>query len=258
MHSEAEIRRAIRPLLDKYGELTTSEVKSKLDEVLVFDEDDKMMSQTRNEMKIIQRIGNIVAHQNCEKEYYSEGFIVDKSVKPAKFIAVVGVGPNIAPISQDEVIKRKDKEVKFRARKVNWSEKRLRNDEVGNMGEEYVIEFERDRVSLFDEDATNRIIHLSKCQGDGAGYDILSLTEEGTELKIEVKTTTGNLSTPFYMSENEKLFFEIHEDSGACIYRVYNFNTDTRRGDIKVISASELLNDYNFDPISYKVTKKSI
>lgn len=27
MHSEAEIRRAIKPLLDKYGQLTTSEVK---------------------------------------------------------------------------------------------------------------------------------------------------------------------------------------------------------------------------------------
>ena len=30
MHTEAEIRRAIKPLLDKYGQLNTSEVKQKL------------------------------------------------------------------------------------------------------------------------------------------------------------------------------------------------------------------------------------
>lgn len=64
MHSEAEIRRAIKPLLDKYGQLNTSEVKQKLNEVLVFDEEDKVMSKTRREILIIQRIGNIVAHQS--------------------------------------------------------------------------------------------------------------------------------------------------------------------------------------------------
>lgn len=257
MHSEAEIRRAIRPLLDKYGELTTVEIKEKLDEVLEYDDDDLQPSISRpGEIKITQNIGNIISHQQTETKVYDEGFIVDKSSVPAIFTLVVGIGNKKSPISQQEVKARKMKEKLFRTRKINWSEKRLRNDEVGNLGEEFVFQYERDRVKVFDESAVEHVIHLSKCQGDGAGYDILSLTEDGNELKIEVKTTIGDMNTPFYMSENEKIFFEIYHDCNACIYRVYNFNTDTRRGEIQVITANELINNYKFDPISYKVTRK--
>lgn len=80
MHSEAEIRRAIKPLLDKYGQLNTSEIKQKLDKVLIFDDEDRQMSKTRNEMLIIQRIGNIVAHQQETIKIYDEGFACDKVV----------------------------------------------------------------------------------------------------------------------------------------------------------------------------------
>jgi hypothetical protein len=62
-HTEAQIRRAIKPLLTVYGELNTSEVKNLLHTVLEFSEEDNIPSATRNEVLIIQRIGNIVAHQ---------------------------------------------------------------------------------------------------------------------------------------------------------------------------------------------------
>ena len=62
-HTEAQIRRAIKPLLTVYGQLNTSEVKSLLHTVLTFDAEDNIQSNTRSEILIIQRIGNIVAHQ---------------------------------------------------------------------------------------------------------------------------------------------------------------------------------------------------
>lgn len=108
MHSEAEIRRAIKPLLDRYGQLTTSEVKQRLDEVLVFDDDDKVMSQTRKEILIMQRIGNIVAHQTEQIREYEEGFIVYKNYRPAVFTAVTGISnKNLSPISDAEIKKKK-------------------------------------------------------------------------------------------------------------------------------------------------------
>ena len=58
MHTEAEIKQAIKPLVEKYGALTTTGVKELLSTVLVFDDEDKEPSPTRNEIKIIQRIGN--------------------------------------------------------------------------------------------------------------------------------------------------------------------------------------------------------
>ncbi len=257
MHTEAEIRRAIKPLLDKYGQLNTSEVKQKLDEVLIFDEEDKIMSKTRNEMLIIQRIGNIVAHQTDIIKYYEEGFIVDKSHRPALFIAITGITKKkISPISDNEIKKRKEKSKQFVGRDVDWAKKHEDNQEIGNMGEEFVYQYERDRVSEFSKEDIDRVQHLSRLQGDGLGYDISSIDENGNVLRIEVKTTSGPVNTVFYMSRNEKNFFEQYEDDGAVIYRVYDFDKKSRRGKIKIITATDLLNNYNFDPVTYAVTEK--
>ena len=74
-HTEAQIRRAIKPLLTVYGELNTSEVKNLLHTVLEFSEEDMLPSPTRNEPRIIQRIGNIASHQTETVKFYDEGFI---------------------------------------------------------------------------------------------------------------------------------------------------------------------------------------
>ena len=58
------------------------------------------------------------------------------------------------------------------------------------------------------------------------------------------------------MSRNEKKFFEEYENDGAVIYRVYNFDKSTRRGLIKIITATDLLNNYYFDPITFAVKEK--
>ena len=46
-----------------------------------FDEDDRMMSNTRNEPLIIQRIGNIVSHQTENYKIYLDTYAIDKSGK---------------------------------------------------------------------------------------------------------------------------------------------------------------------------------
>ncbi len=257
MHTEAEIRKAIRPLLDKYGKLNTTEVKRRLDEVLVYDEDDLRQSSTRNEILITQRIGNIVAHQTQRVASYEEGFIVDKTTTPANFIAIKGINDNIQALSDEEieVIKRRTQRL-FKGKRIDWGKTRERNEEIGNLGEEFVMEYEKEFVSDFAPHDVGRVLHLSQLQGDGLGYDISSITEDGRVKKIEVKTTKNGENTPFYMSENEKLFFETYKDDAVFLYRVYDFDTKTRRGKIKIITAQELLENYNFDPITFAVTKK--
>lgn len=128
MHTENQIKRAIKPLLDVYGELTITEVKQKLNTVLSFDSDDKEESPTRKEMKILQRIGNVVSHQKEKRHYYTEGYIVDKNFKPAKFILVNPITKTV--IESDEVDKRKKQRKNFTAKKVDWDKIRDRNDEV--------------------------------------------------------------------------------------------------------------------------------
>ena len=61
MHSEGEIKQFVRILVEKYGELTTSELKEKMSEVVDYDSDDMKLSPTRRgETKIQQIIRNIV------------------------------------------------------------------------------------------------------------------------------------------------------------------------------------------------------
>ncbi len=256
-HTEAQIRRAIKPLLTVYGELNTTEVKELLDNVLIFDAEDNIQSKTRNETLIIQRIGNIVAHQVDKVKVYDEGFIVNKNFRPAKFSLFNPISNSV--IQSDEVKIIKEKTRRFISRKVDWEKLRDRNNEIGSEGEEFVLEFEIDRLvetlSIEKAKAMQNVQHLSRLQGDGLGYDIYSVNDDGSPRYIEVKTTSGNFNQPFFMSENERRFFEEYGDS-AFIYRVYNFNKDARYGDIKIISSRELFSDFNFDTTTWKVTPK--
>ena len=256
-HTEAQIRRAIKPLLTVYGELSTTEVKNLLHTVLIFDAEDNIQSKTRNETLIIQRIGNIVAHQTNKIKIYDEGFIVDKNYRPARFTLLNPIS-NVV-IQPDEVTAIKEKTRRFIGRKVDWEKLRDRNNEIGDQGEEFVLEFEIDRLvetlSLERTIATQNVQHLSRLQGDGLGYDISSINDNGSPRYIEVKTTSGNFNQPFFMSENERRFFEVYGDT-AFIYRVYNFKKEERHGDVRIISSSELFSDFTFDTTTWKVTPK--
>ena len=256
-HTEAQIRRAIKPLLTVYGELNTTEVKNLLDTVLTFDADDNTPSATRNEVLIIQRIGNIVAHQTETIKTYDEGFVLDKSSRPAKFSLINPISHVV--IQPAEVTKIREKTRRFTARKIDWEKARDRNNEIGDQGEEFVLEYEIDRLiealAIDRTLATQNVQHLSRLQGDGLGYDIFSINDDGSPRYIEVKTTSGDFNQPFYMSKNERHFFEEYEDS-AFIYRVYNFNRETRRGDVRIITQTELFSDFTFDTITWQVKPK--
>jgi len=256
-HTEAQIRRAIKPLLTVYGELNTTEVKNLLHTVLTFDAEDNIQSRTRNETLIIQRIGNIVAHQIDTVKVYDEGFIVDKNYRPARFTLLNPISN--AVIQPNEITVIKEKTRRFIGRKVDWEKLRDRNNEIGDQGEEFILEFEIDRLvetlSIERTLAIQNVQHLSRLQGDGLGYDIYSINDDGSPRYIEVKTTSGDFNQPFFMSENERRFFEEYGDS-AFIYRVYNFNKEARHGDVRIISASELFSDFNFDTTTWKVTPK--
>ena len=46
-------------------------------------------------------------------------------------------------------------------------------------------------MASFSKEDVERVQHLSRLQGDGLGYDISSIDEQGNILRIEVKTTSG-------------------------------------------------------------------
>lgn len=117
--SESDIRQGVAVLLKQYGTLDTTEVKKLLDTVIPFDDDDKESSSTRNEPKIIQRIGNIVSHQKEDIHTYYDAYSIDKSVKPAQWTTLTGLksSDTLTVITKEEIRRRKELRTRFLPKK---------------------------------------------------------------------------------------------------------------------------------------------
>ncbi|WP_033074562.1 DUF3883 domain-containing protein [Sphingopyxis sp. MWB1] len=100
-----------------------------------------------------------------------------------------------------------------------------RNRRLGRSGEEMVFHHEREAlIAAGRDDLARKVEWTSQERGDGAGYDIASFAANGSPRLIEVKTTNGPAKTPFYVSENERLFSEERPDAFRLM-RLHDFST---------------------------------
>lgn len=257
--SENSLHPYIKALVEEYGKLSVTELNKLLRKSLTLDEDDLTILAGRKDDRFSQIVRNVVAHSPVGITSRN-GYVIDKTKRPAIFYAKGKITKNIekAIIPEAEVKVRQEKKKRFNAKKVDFRAVNEENMVLGSAGEIFALDWERNRLkeAKVSFDVTDEVVHVSKKYGDGAGYDILSRKDNNYEiLYIEVKTTKGDLDTPFFMSENEKNFIEIYKEN-TCIYRVYNYNSDTNMGEIEVITYNSLVNNFNFDPITYRVSKK--
>lgn len=257
--SESSLHPYIKGLVEENGKLTVTELNKALREILSLDADDLTILSGRRDDKFSQIVRNVVAH-SPEGVSSKNGYIIDKTKKPAVFYAKSTISDDVAKavITTEKIKERREKKRNFTAKKVDFEAINNENSALGDAGEIFALEWERNRLKdlKVSFDILDEVIHFSKKFGDGAGYDILSRKDNDYELLyIEVKTTKGGLDTPFYMSENEKSFMEIYKDN-TLIYRVYNYDKDTNVGEIEIITYDKLVSEHDFNPITYKVTRK--
>ena len=144
-------------------------------------------------------------------------------------------------------------EDEFRARKgIDYAKQDMLFRDLGKKGEMWVVNYEKERLSklgiIFD------VRHTSLYDGDGLGYDVLSVEDDGvTPRYIEVKTTTGGVSRPFYLTQNE-LQRSIKDADHYYLYRVCNFKSVSQKADVLIIEGS--LAKLNATPIIYEVSIK--
>lgn len=120
-------------------------------------------------------------------------------------------------------------------RRGDYAERDARNRELGLAGELLVLEWEREALRAAGRaDLAGRVRHTAVVEGDGAGYDIESLTPEGKPKYIEVKTTRGPAATPFFMSPNELAFAALHA-ADYRLYRVYEFQAEPPSGHVYIM-----------------------
>jgi len=139
--------------------------------------------------------------------------------KPSLFVEAPPLLLPVAP--RQEAIERL-------VRKFNPVERDFRNRKLGRDGEELVLQFERQRLEQLDRaDLAKKIRWVSEEDGDGAGYDILSFDAKGKERLLEVKTTVGSDTTPFYITRNE-LSFSSERPEAFRLCRVFDFSRQPR------------------------------
>ncbi|WP_421808704.1 DUF3883 domain-containing protein [Flagellimonas sp.] len=158
-------------------------------------------------------------------------------------------------IKSDEIISSnlitKEEHVNFAAKITNYIQNSIDNKRIGDLGEIWVIKKEKEYlIENKKPKLAKKIEHVSKEQGDGLGYDILSFDLNGNKKYIEVKTTKGPLDSTFYVTKNELERSKIEEEN-YYLYRVYNYNEDNETGSLLRIKGN-LSNICNI-PVSFKV-----
>lgn len=93
---------------------------------------------------------------------------------------------------------------RFLPRQIDYVAREASNRMTGDIGELLILEEERlalERVGR--KDLAKKVRHISKEEGDGAGFDILSFNCEGSERYLEVKTTKRGINAPFFVTPTE-------------------------------------------------------
>lgn len=108
-------------------------------------------------------------------------------------------------------------------RKFDPAARDARNRELGRRGEERVLIFERSRlIEVGRDDLARKVRWTSQEDGDGAGFDIFSFNQSGDERLLEVKTTSGHQTTPFFLTENERSL-SVERPDAFRLVRLYDF-----------------------------------
>lgn len=117
---------------------------------------------------------------------------------------------------------------------IDYIAKAMRDKEVGDAGEKFVIKTEQ---KYLIENGKEDLAALVIKKVDGEGYDILSYDLNGGKKFIEVKTTTGDFYTDFFITSNE-LDFQKNNSDKYFLYRVYQFNMEKNEGLVKQFNSS--------------------
>jgi len=165
-----------------------------------------------------------------------------KSQTRLDFEKIIVMPPDIVSVTEPKPI------YQHKPITINYLEKEQSIKALGLYGEEIVIEYEKwNLIRLGKDRLADKIKWISKEEGDGAGFDILSKNLNGTDKYIEVKTTRLGKETPFFFSSNE-LQFSINKATYYHLYRLFNVESD-----VKLFQKNGALNTIcNSIPTMYK------
>ncbi|HMQ61049.1 MAG TPA: DUF3883 domain-containing protein [Flavilitoribacter sp.] len=169
-------------------------------------------------------IDYLIGHQYIEEQFkqFAEGNFVQPAIRKA-FDKLL-----VEPPSNTQFVEEPAAAYTRNPIKTNYLEKEQRNRSLGLFGEEFVLEYERWQLTNSGKgNLADQVKWISKEDGDGAGFDILSRNINGTDKYIEVKTTKLGKETPFFFSRNELLFSQ-NNPQNYHLYRLFDFEKNAK------------------------------
>lgn len=132
--------------------------------------------------------------------------------------------------------------------------KQRRNDTIGDLGERIVVERERKRLAGTPYELA---VNGNASEDLSAGFDVLSFSETGIPIYIEVKSTVMGRDDDFFISRNELEFARKCKERGLNyqLHRVYALDEASGNCSVAVYSVDEILRSFEFLPVSYRVRR---
>jgi len=128
--------------------------------------------------------------------------------------------------------------------------------DIGLKGEYFILRYEKSELIKNNRtDLAIKVRHISKDEGDHVGYDILSYDEHENEKYIEVKTSVKGYTADFFLTENE--MNKIKKMDNYFIYRVFDFDTQSEKGNLYIVNCKKDFVDYfTIQPTQYKISPR--
>jgi len=180
---------------------------------------------------LIDELSGLIVRSGSDEKEREEGTIIDSE----------------APST---IVSRVPKKYNFNTSKnIDWERQNRQYQRIGSLGEQLVLKLEKEKVSKkFGDEKAEKVVK----QLDGKGYDILSFDDNGDEMHIEVKTTTSEESTPFYLTRAEVEFYKTHPKN-YYLYRLYNYTIKHNYADRYILTAKDLKN-FTLTPLTYELS----
>lgn len=200
--------------------------------------------QSNAQLLLRQEVQHYIKSHPKEIEKIIDALEDAKDPEQKTYKGVLVDPPNAKSIEPKNSSKKKAR----RAIKIDYAELDEHNRKLGRAGEQWVLGYEAHR--LIDEgcpELASRVSWHSDLRGDGLGYDILSHNANGEERFIEVKTTNGSLTSPFFISQNE-LNLSQDKETAFYLYRVFQF----RQSPKIYILQGDLQKHLHLEPTGYR------
>ncbi|MDC5813049.1 DUF3427 domain-containing protein [Vibrio europaeus] len=138
---------------------------------------------------------------------------------------------------------------------IDWAKRDERNRALGQAGELFALNYEKQKLAAANlYDLIEKVEHIAMVDSS-AGYDIKSFDLDGKELFIEVKTTTSNISTPFYISRNE-VEVSVELNDNYVVYRLFDFKVNSTKNQFYKLNGA-VLNNFDLVAENYSATVKN-